>query len=169
MVDEHLIRRAQGGDKAALDSLIRRYYDNIYSYCFHHAGEKQTAEDLCQETFLSMLAHIEEYRHYDKFQNYLYVIAGNKCKDFYKKKKSLCYDEIFTSKERHENNEEALFIKELVHKLPHDLREIIILRFYQDLKYKDIAKILNISISLAKYRTQKAIAMLREEVERSLE
>lgn len=59
MIDEHLIRCAQDGDKAALEKLISRHYDRIYQYCYHHVGERQSAEDLCQETFVSMLEHIE--------------------------------------------------------------------------------------------------------------
>lgn len=167
MIDEYLIRCAQTGNKDALEKLITRYYDRIYSYCFHHVKEKQAAEDLCQETFLSLLEHIEEYRHYNKLQNYLYVIAGNKCRDFYKKKKPLYYDEIPESEKQDVEKEEQLFMKELVHHLPKELEEIVILRFYQELKYQDIAKILQISNSLAKYRVKKAIAYLREELERS--
>lgn len=55
MIDEYLIRCAQAGNKDALDKLIRRYYDKIYSYCFHHVRDKQAAQVLCQETFVSML------------------------------------------------------------------------------------------------------------------
>lgn len=165
--DEHLIRCAQNGNKEALDKLIRHYYDSIYSYCIHHVQDRHVAEDLCQETFISMLKHIEEYRHYDKFQNYLYVIAGNKCRDFYKKKKPLYLEDVQEQREETGTNEEEILIKELVHTLPGELKEVIILRFYQDLKFRDIADILQITVSLAKYRVKKAVELLREEMERS--
>lgn len=161
MTDDVLLRRAQSGDKDALEALVRRYYDNIYSYCFHHVGDRQTAEDLCQETFCSMLEHLEEYRHYDRFGNYLYVIAGNKCKDLYKKKKPLYCGDVPEEGENVSVVDEEISMRELVHKLPKELEEVVILRFYQDLRYRDIAKILKISSSLVKYRVKKAVALLR--------
>lgn len=167
MFDSYIIRSAQAGDKQALDKLVRRHYDKIYTYCHHHIQDKQIAEDICQETFYRALAHIEEYKHYDKFQNYLYVIAGNQCKDFYKKKKPIYMDEILEKDEVAESFEEAVTMKALVQKLPMELKEVIVLRFYQELKYQDIAKILHCSSSLVKYRVQKALDLLREEWERS--
>ena len=170
MLDEYFISRIQSGDKNALDKLIRRYYDKIYSFCFYHVNDRQCAEDICQETFCSMLEHLDEYRHYNKLQNYLYVIAGNKCKDFYKKKKPLYFDEIpenEINKMQVSEFDNAILIKELVHHLPKELEEVIILRFYQELNYSDIAKILKTSNSSAKYRVKKAIGLLRDELERS--
>ncbi|MCH5344624.1 MAG: RNA polymerase sigma factor [Acetatifactor sp.] len=170
MLDEYLLRRAQEGDKSALERLIRRYYDQIYAYCFHRVSDRQTAEDLCQETFCSMLEHLEEYRHYDKFRNYLYVIAGNKCKDFYKKKKTVPIGEMEEFEGQRVSQkpgpEEEISLRELVHLLPEELEEAVVLRFFQELKYQDIASILGISSSLAKYRVNKALSLLRKELER---
>ncbi len=167
MIDEYLIRCAQNGDKDALNKLIGRYYDKIYTYCYHHTGNIQSAEDLCQDTFCSMLNHIEEYRHYNKFQNYLYIIAGNKCKDYYKKKKPIYLDEIPENITQTCELETDYEMKEFVNTLPSELKEVIILRFYQELKFQDIANILHISNSLVKYRVKKAISLLQEGIERS--
>lgn len=167
MVDGYYIRRAQNGDRRALDKFIRRHYDEIYAYCFHRVQDQQTAEDLCQETFIRMLEHIGEYRHYGKALNYLYVIAGNLCRDHYKKKKPELYDEAPESLMQTDSEEEKLLLRTLVEGLPEELQEVISLRFYQDLKYQDMAKILQISSSVAKYRVKKAVSMLREELERS--
>ena len=166
LVDEYLIRCAQNGNQEALDKLIRRYYDSIYNYCYHHVQDKYMAQDLCQETFVSMINHIEDYRHYDKFQNYLYVIAGNKCRDFYKKKKAFNLEEMPEQTIETSFDEEQIMIKELVHTLPKELKEVVILRFYQELKFRDIADILQITVSLAKYRVKRAVEILREELER---
>lgn len=109
-----------------------------------------------------MLEHLEEYRHYDRFGNYLYVIAGNKCKDFYKKKKPLYCGDVPEEDLSASAADEEISMRELVHKLPRELEEVVILRFYQDLRYRDIAKILQISSSLVKYRVKKAVALLKE-------
>ncbi len=170
MTEEYLLRRAKEGNKDALDNLIRRYYDQIYAYCFHHTNDSGAAEDLCQDTFVSMLEHIGEYKHYNKFLNFLYVIAGNKCKDYFKKKKPIYMDEM-PKKEQggqiQSELEEGIVIKQLVNGLPEELREVIILRFYMELRYQDIAKILQISNSLVKYRVKKAISYLQTEMEGS--
>ena len=62
-------------------------------------------------------------------------------------------------------DEEQILIKELVHILPKELQEVVILRFYQELRYRDIADILQISVSNAKYRVKRAVEMLRTELE----
>lgn len=169
MIDSYYIQRARNGDQDAMDQLIRRYYDKIYTYCFHHVQEPQTAQDLCQETFIRMMAHIADYRHYGKFLNYLYTIAGNLCTDFYKKKQPMSYDMDASAKEKlqTDSDEEKVLLRALVDQLPPEFREAVILRFYQELRYQDIAKVLQISSSLARYRVKKALALLREELERS--
>lgn len=172
LVDEYLIRRVQNGDKTAMEKLIRRYYDKIYLYCYAHIRDIPTAQDLTQETFCSVIAHMNDYVHYDKFQNYLYVVAGNKCKDYYRKKKPVYLAELPELPENAPERgkpgpEESLFLRELVEQLPEELSAVVILRFYQDMKYQDIARVLQISNSLVKYRVKKAISLLRSEMERS--
>lgn len=169
-MDDYLVRQLQGGDKSALEKLIRQHYDKIYSYCYFHVKDMQAAQDLTQETFCSVVAHIGEYMHYGKFLNYLYAVAGNKCKDYYRKKKPLYTEDLPEEAERSTDEgdvAEKLFLRELVAGLPKELEEVIILRFYEDLKYKDIAKILGVGSSLVKYRVKKALQMLRDEMERS--
>ena len=165
LMDEYLIRCAQNGNKDALDKLIRRYDDSILRYRMHHVRERHVAEDICQETFVSMIQHIEDYRHYDKFQNFLYVIAGNKCRDFYKRRKPVYLEDVPEQMKSEGADEEQILIKELVHILPKELQEVVILRFYQELRYRDIADILQISVSNAKYRVKRAVEMLRTELE----
>lgn len=175
MIDELLIKQLLSGDRTAMEKLIRRYYDKIYRYCYVHVKDVQTAQDLTQETFYSIIAHIGEYVHYDKFQNYLYVVAGNKCKDYYRKKKPLYMEELpehgASLPGGHGEGEtelvDRLYLRQLVEELPEELAEAVILRFYQDLKYQDVAKVLGISLSLAKYRVKKAVSLLKNELERS--
>lgn len=175
MLDEYLIKQLQAGDKTAMEKLIRRYYDKIYFYCYVHVRDVHTAQDLTQETFYSIVLHLNDYVHYDKFQNYLYVVAGNKCKDYYRKKKPVYMDELPENrthaaqggKEQEAELVERLYLRQLVEQLPEELAEAVILKFYQDLKYKDVAKVLGISLSLAKYRVKKGISLLKNLWERN--
>lgn len=160
-----LIRMAQRGDKSALDKLIRLYYDSVFSYCYHHVGNRQEAEDLCHDTFCSVLENLENYHHVGKFQNYLYVIAGNKCKNYYKKHRELLMETLPEQTQTLFEIEEGEEIKDLVRLLPEELQEVIILRFYQNLNYRSIAQIMGCSISTAKYRVKKALLIIKNEWE----
>ena len=69
-----------------VEDLIRRYYSDIYKYCFFHLGNRETAEDITQEVFLKFLKSLDSYREYGKLKNYLYVVAKNTIRDFQRKK-----------------------------------------------------------------------------------
>ncbi|MDE6846310.1 MAG: RNA polymerase sigma factor [Lachnospiraceae bacterium] len=144
-----------------LEKIIRKYYDEIFRYCYHHVASRAMAEDLCQDTFVSFIEHYGEYRHEGKAKNYLYTIAKNKCRDYYKKKTPLFMEEV-PEQETLQSIEESVIIKQMVMNLPEEFREAVMLRYFQNLKYKDIAVILKVSTSLAKYRVQKGLELLSE-------
>lgn len=142
-----------------LEKIIRRYYDEIFRYCYHHVASRDVAEDLCQDTFVSFIGHYEEYRHGDRVKNCLYKIAANKCCDWYRKKKPLLLEED-PEQASGECVEETVVIRQMVMELPEEFREAIVLRYFQDLRYSDIADVLKVSLSLAKYRVKKGLEML---------
>lgn len=144
-----------------LEKTIRKYYDEIFRYCWHHVGNKETAEDLCQDTFISFIEHYEDFRHIGKTKNYLYTIARNKCKDYYKKKVPLLLETLPEQVDKMDM-EENVIMRQMIMGLSVEFKEVITLRYLQNLKYADIAVILGISQSLAKYRVKKALAQLAE-------
>lgn len=77
------------GDEEAFDRFVHKYYEEILSYCNRHCYGTEYAEDLTQETFLHFFAKLFDYHYKGKTKNYLYTIAGNRCKDYYKKKKDV--------------------------------------------------------------------------------
>ena len=89
--DVILILQMKQGDEQAFDKFVRKYYGDILSYCKYHCLDQTEAEDLTQETFLRFMNNIQSYQHIGKAKNYLYVIAGNLCKDYLKrwKKKAI--------------------------------------------------------------------------------
>lgn len=141
--------------------MIRKYYDEIFLYCYHRVGNRVAAEDLCQDTFVSFIEHYEEYHHIGKTKNYLYTIAGNKCKDFYRKNVPIPMEEL-PERGSGESLEELAVIRQMVSDLPEELKEAVTLRYFQNLKYTDIASILRISLSAAKYRVKRGIEQLSE-------
>ncbi|EJO5347389.1 sigma-70 family RNA polymerase sigma factor [Clostridium botulinum] len=164
MEDSKLILEIKNGKIHLFDELIKKYYGKVYYYCYRHLNNKEAAQDLTQEVFMKVIKTIGGYKHYGKFENYLYVVAGNACKDFYKKEARYVLKEIEqgSSEEEISKLENKVMVEQMLSKLSDKQREIIILRFYQDLKIKDIAKIMNWGISITKYRLKKAIKIISE-------
>ncbi|WP_251862306.1 RNA polymerase sigma factor [Clostridium sp. Marseille-Q2269] len=164
MEDSELILEIKNGKIHLFDELIKKYYGKVYYYCYRHLNNKQAAQDLTQEVFMKVIKTIGGYKHYGKFENYLYVVAGNACKDFYKKEARYVLKEIEESSSEEEicKLENKVMVQQVLRKLSDKQREIIILRFYEDLKIKDIAKIMNSGVSITKYRLKKAMKLISE-------
>ena len=92
-IDFLLIQKMKHGDENAFDVFVHKYYKKILDYCVYHCMDKLYAEDLTQETFVRFFAKLSDYRYRGKTINYLYTIAGNLCKDYFKKTKDSMLDE----------------------------------------------------------------------------
>ena len=77
-----LLHRMRHGDDQAIEDFVRKYYPLILRYCHLHIQDTGYAEDLTQETFARFFRNLSQYQHYGKAANYLYVIAGNLCRDY---------------------------------------------------------------------------------------
>ncbi|MBQ3193088.1 MAG: RNA polymerase sigma factor [Oscillospiraceae bacterium] len=156
-----LIHRMKNGDDAAIETFVRKYYPVILRYCHLHLSDKSYAEDATQEVFARFFRTFSAYQHYGKAQNYLYVIAANICRDFYRRPEEISVEEL---PEEIISEMPALDLRLEVHaaleKLPPELREVTILFFFQEVKQKEIAKILGISLPLVKYRIKRAKELL---------
>ncbi len=84
--DYILIKKMKMGNETAIDTFVRKYYPAIFRYCLFHINDRGYAQDLTQETFVKFFTNFDKYVHSGKALNYLYVIAGNACKDYYRKK-----------------------------------------------------------------------------------
>ena len=88
-----LIQKMKRGNENAFDIFVRKHYEEILKYCSYHCLDTSYAEDLTQETFLHFCEKISDYRYIGKTRNYLYTIAGNLCRDYYKKTKESLLEE----------------------------------------------------------------------------
>lgn len=161
--DFFLIQKMKLGSEAAMDTFVHKYYADILHYCYRHLYDSGEAEDAAQETFERFFRHLQEYRHYGKAKNYLYVIAGNLCKSRYGTTSAVPLDE---SIEADGDHAETIAVKTdlsaALQKLPAELRDVLILHYFQDLKLREIANILQIGLPLVKYRLKQAKACMRE-------
>lgn len=155
--DFFLVQKMKNGDEDAVETFVRKYYPVIQKYCNYHTWDRQKAEDLTQETFMRFFASLGGYQHRGKAVHYLYVIAGNLCRDSRRGRTELPFEDLSDiAEDPIEQAEERLQIEAALQKLPQELQEVIILHYFQNLKLKEIAEILQIGLPLVKYRTGRA-------------
>ena len=164
-----MIKKIQAGDTEAFDTLVRKYYRSIYQFCYRRLnGDADTAADITQDVFLKLLENIQAVRMLGKFQNYLLTIAVNTCNNYFKKEKPYVdletleiVDEADSSLEKVIRRESQNAVRRAVNELPDYQKEVIILRFYYDLKIKEIATITNASVPTVKSRLQQGLKKLQ--------
>ena len=152
-----LLHRMRHGEEQALDAFVRKYYPRILRYCRLHISDVGIAEDLTQETFVRFFRTLPKYQHYGKAANYLYVIAGNLCRDFYRKPEELLLEELPEQPaDPMDTLDLRMDVRMALERLPQELREVTILYFFQEIKQTEIARILGIGVPLVKYRLRRA-------------
>ena len=163
-----LIRKMKQGDDGAFELFVRKYYGDILSYCHYHCPDQEYAEDLTQETFARFFAKLSDYRYQGKTKNYLYTVAKNLCRDYFKKSRESpledteLYEELGTKDHPAEEIVNRLAVTQALETLPEELREVVILYYFQELKLREIADTLQSGHPLVKYRLKQAKLKLAE-------
>lgn len=163
--DDKLIEQIKFGDKQAAEELITRYYASILRYCRWHCSSVEKAEDLTQETFYKLFKNISGYKGKRKFKAYLYTIANRLCIDESRKKVlySIENEEIIVD----ECNdilrlEDKAEIKYLLSTISPEQREAIILRYGEQLDFREIAKVMGCNMRTAQSRVRNGLKILRK-------
>ena len=168
MTDKELIRKVHSGNKEALNSIINKYYDEIYRFCFYLTGCETDSYDITQEVFLKFIRYVDSYQ-YKNLKGYLLMIARNLCYDFFRHKKDIvCIEEIVEiGKEDSEIAvvEDGMLLKQALLEISEEQREVIILRIYEELKFMEISKMLGCNISTVKSRYHLGIKKLKKIME----
>ena len=166
--DFNLIEQMQQGEEEAFNCFIKKYYADILRYCIYHCNDKEDAKDLTQDTFLKFFSGFSNYVHRGKAKNYLYTIARNNCKNYYRKKRIVLIDyeeSNFLVNNSEHDLIEGMMVRECLDNLSEEFREVVILYYYQGLKQKEIATILGIKLPLVKYRLRKAKQYIKNSFE----
>ena len=135
-----------------------------------HIHDKECAEDIAQETFVKFLEAIMRDTDIKKIKGYLDSTAGNLVKNSYKKNKEVPTDQVPDIEENNlEGVEARMDIEYALDRLPEEIKETAVLFFFQGMKQKEISDLLNIKLSLVKYRVSRAKELLSKQlvVERS--
>jgi RNA polymerase sigma factor (sigma-70 family) len=176
--DQQLVALYMQGNTNALSTLVERYKDRIHTSIYLLVKDKYLAEDLFQDVFIRIIDTIKSGRYTDegKFLPWALRIAHNLCVDYFRKikrtptiKTSDDYD-IFevlnfsdAGAEQHMMQEQSHdCIRKMIDQLPQDQREVIVLRHYADLSFKEIADITHCSINTALGRMRYGLINLRK-------
>ena len=172
--DEALVKRLRGGDVAAGEVLARRYYEPLMRYLQRLAGS-QAAEELHQQTWLSVLDHIDRFNPATAgggFKAWLFRIATNKANDRWRSRGRekvakeglrLVTDEFQPAAgHRLEGAEQEEQLRRAIELLPEPQRQVLVLRYYSNLKFVEIAEILGCPLNTALGRAHKALIKLRQ-------
>ncbi|HBC22282.1 MAG TPA: RNA polymerase subunit sigma-24 [Porphyromonadaceae bacterium] len=178
MTDEQLVRAYIDGSNEAFDALLKRHQVRVYNYILRVVKNEDVANDIFQETFVKAIMTIKQGRYTEsgKFLAWISRIAHNLIIDYYRQEKSenlqsadLSDVDILNRKELCEDTIEDVLIQEqilkdvkyLIQELPPLQREVLNMRYYQNLSFKEIAEITNVSINTALGRMRYAILNLR--------
>ena len=154
--EQELIARAQNGDTEAFNPLVYKYQQKIYNLIYRKVGDRETAEDLCQEVFLKAWQALPNFKEQSVFYTWLYQIAFNCSIDYIRKRDR---EIIFACEELPQNADDGLpmlqtqpspcqilekeelghIIRKAMHKLPLGQRSVLYLRYWEDLPIKEIA------------------------------
>lgn len=164
-----LVAKAQQGDKEAFEKLYNEYYGKIYRYCMVNIYKSELAQDICQETFIRAWKSLPSFtlEKGGTFQAYLFRIARNLIIDLSRKKKEFSLAE-YVEIEIHEEYEEKLDRESEVVKLKQTLaqldetdRQIIILRYFEELGHSEVAKIIGIKEGALRVRTIRLLKKMK--------
>lgn len=178
MTDEQLVNAYAQGSNEAFDTLLLRHRDRIYNYIFRIIKNEDIANDIFQETFVKAILTIKQGRYTEngKFPAWISRIAHNLIIDYYRQEKSenvqsadvtdanvlnrkdLCeetIEDVIVSRQIRED------VKQLISHLPELQREVLNMRYYQNMSFKEIAEATGVSINTALGRMRYAILNLR--------
>ncbi len=181
--DNELVQRFIAGDQNSLEILIHRHKGRVFSYILLIVKKQELAEDIFQETFIKVIRSLKKgkYTENGKFVSWVLRISHNLIIDHFRKEKlkgtvsnDSLENDIFNSQRFSEdtiedqivNNQILSEVKDLIKELPDDQQQVIIMRHYLDLSFKEIAEQTDVSINTALGRMRYALINLRKLVEK---
>lgn len=179
-----LLAQFSSGNSSAIETLIDRHRKRVYNYILMMVRDRALADDIFQETFIKVIASLEagKYKHDGRFVSWVLRIAHNQVIDYFRAKKGkrqitstdAGYEILGRVEESAPNAEQELIegqtaetLRILVEKLPEEQREVIVMRHYMDLSFKEIAEQTGVSINTALGRMRYGLINLRKLIDKS--
>jgi RNA polymerase sigma-70 factor (ECF subfamily) len=185
-----LIRRLRERDEKAFREIVTLYGDRVFNLTYRMIGNREEAEDLAQDVFISVFKHIDSFRGDSKFSTWLYRIAANHCKNRIKylsrrhDRKRSEFDETLAQPgvesgltapsqaprpdKYLENRQLERLMQECLAELDEDHRIVIVLRDIEELSYEEICAVTNLPDGTVKSRLHRARAALRKKIQQRM-
>ncbi|WP_428939326.1 RNA polymerase sigma factor [Fontivita pretiosa] len=174
--DEALVARLRDGDAAAGEALVRRHHLPLLRYLLRVAGDEHLAEELLQATWLSALEHLDRFdsswAKTGGFKAWLFRIATNKATDLWRARgrekqarqglKLVVESESPDAGHRLAGSEQSQKLLRAIEQLPESQRQVLLLRYYAEMKFVQIAQLLGCPLNTALGRMHKAMLKLKE-------
>ncbi len=169
MEDQHIMEEVRAGDVGKLEILFDRHHQALFRYFIRLTGDRTASEDLVQDVFFRILKYRRSYQPETPFRAWAYQIARNAFMDHVGRRKSevalpesaaeLSSPEPAPDRQL-EGKEESALLRRALAALPREKREVLVMSRYQDLKYEDIASVLNCEVGTVKVRVYRALREL---------
>src|SRR6185369_11459513 len=180
--DDQIIERTLAGETDAFSLLVRRWERPIYGLSLRMLGRDEDARDVCQETFLAAFRNLRKFRGDAKFSSWLYRIALNACHSKLRKQNGAVERSIDQEDEdgrkfeladadaefmpdRMHRDQRAAVIRKALQALPAEMRQVIVMKEYEELTFAEISEILGIPVSTVKSRLYTGLQQLRARLE----
>lgn len=176
--DQQLITEFLAESDEAFEQLVQRYLKSIYNFLYQFTQDRDSLDDLTQETFIKAWKNIRKFDLKKNFRTWLFTIAKNTAYDYLKKKKTLPFsnfiddegnNELENISEENPLSDEILMRQELaqefekkLQEIPDNYRLILLMRYRDDFSLQEIAEILNLSYNTVKSQHARALASLKK-------
>lgn len=179
LTDEQLVQLYENGDNSAFEVLLNKYKSRVYTYIFLIVRNKELTEDIFQDTFIKAIATIQQGRYIEsgRFLGWINRIAHNLIIDHFRREKNentfstdgLEYDYVNNSKHAEKSVEDVIsneqVLRDVVHLvefLPDTQKEVVKMRYFEELSFKEIAERTDVSINTALGRMRYALMNMRK-------
>lgn len=180
--DEQLVELAVSSDQEAFGEIVKRWERKIFALCFGMLAREDEARDAAQETFIAAYRNLSRFRGEARVSSWLHRIAVNQC--LTTKRRAKTRSEDFLDDDKHEEeryfvapertspsrtteaNERLTLVRQAVTSLPTELRQVIVMREFEDMTFQEISDTLEVPLSTVKSRVYTALKQLRMKLER---
>ena len=181
LTDEQLVELAVKENSDAFGEIIKRWERKIFALCFGMLGREDEAKDAAQETFIAAYRNISKFRGEAKVSSWLHRIAVNQCLTTKRRAKTRSEDFFneetneeqffvapteFSPSSTTEKSERLQFIRQAINSLPPDLRQVVVMKEFEEMTFQEISDTLEIPLSTVKSRLYTALKQLRTKLEK---